>query len=123
MALGGQHRRQTVDQSPGIAHYAGTPQGRLPEETGAFGCTVVSVDESGHVKTNFVAVDVVRFITETIELTAGADVKTLMPQFDVRVNNLKSKHPDRDPARYLANHRRRRTAERASAPADSATNC
>ena len=96
MALGGQHRRQTVDQSPGIAHYAGTPQGRLPEETGAFGCTVVSVDESGHVKTNFVAVDVVRFITETIELTAGADVKTLMPQFDVRVNNLKSKHPDRD---------------------------
>jgi DNA repair protein SbcD/Mre11 len=96
MALGGQHRRQTVDQSPGIAHYAGTPQGRTPEETGAFGCTVVSVDESGHVKTNFVAVDVVRFITETIELTAGADVKTLMPQFDVRVNNLKSKHPDRD---------------------------
>ncbi|MBL9164582.1 MAG: DNA repair exonuclease [Planctomycetaceae bacterium] len=96
MALGGQHRRQTVDQSPGMAHYAGTPQGRTPEETGAFGCTVVSVDESGHVKTNFVAVDVVRFITETIELTAGADVATLMPQFDVRVNNLKSKHPDRD---------------------------
>ena len=31
MALGGQHRRQTVDQSPGIAHYAGTPQGRDPE--------------------------------------------------------------------------------------------
>ena len=96
MALGGQHRRQTVDQSPGIAHYAGTPQGRNPEESGAFGCTVVTVDESGHVKTNFVAVDVVRFITETIELTAGADVATLMPQFDVRANNLKSKHPDRD---------------------------
>ena len=34
MALGGQHRRQTVDQSPGIAHYAGTPQGREPGEIG-----------------------------------------------------------------------------------------
>ena len=42
MALGGQHRRQTVDQSPGIAHYAGTPQGRDPSETGACGCTVVT---------------------------------------------------------------------------------
>ena len=96
MALGGQHRRQTVDQSPGIAHYAGTPQGRTPDETGAFGCTVVSVDESAHVKTTFVAVDVVRWITETIDLTSGAEAATLLAQMDVRVNNLKSKHPDRD---------------------------
>ena len=96
MALGGQHRRQTVDQSPGIAHYAGTPQGRTPEETGVFGCTVVSVDESGHVKTTFVPVDVVRWITETIDLTSGAEAATLLAQMDVRVNNIKSKHPDRD---------------------------
>ncbi len=47
MALGGQHRRQTVDQSPGIAHYAGTPQGRDTSETGACGCTLVAVDETG----------------------------------------------------------------------------
>ena len=96
MALGGQHRRQTVDQSPGIAHYAGTPQGRSPDEVAAHGCTVVTVDESGHVKTTFVATDVVRWITETIELTAGADEGTLLSQMDQRVANLRDKHPDRD---------------------------
>lgn len=96
MALGGQHKRQTVDQSPGIAHYSGTPQGRNPSETGAFGCTLVSVDESGHVKTTLVATDVVRWIDETIELTAGADENTLIAQMDARVTAMRAKHPDRD---------------------------
>jgi DNA repair exonuclease SbcCD nuclease subunit len=96
MALGGQHRRQTVDQSPGIAHYAGTPQGRDPGDVGAHGCTVITVDESGHVKTTFVATDILRWITETIELTAGADEETLLGQMDARVAGLKAKHPDRD---------------------------
>jgi exonuclease SbcD len=96
MALGGQHRRQTVDQSPGIAHYAGTPQGRDPSEAGAHGCTVVSVDESGHVKTTFVATDIARWISETIELTAGADEESLLAQMDARIGMLRTKHPDRD---------------------------
>jgi DNA repair exonuclease SbcCD nuclease subunit len=96
MALGGQHRRQTVDQSPGIAHYAGTPQGRNPDETGPHGCTVVAVDESGHVKTSFVATDIVRWLNETIDLTAGADEESLTAQMDARIGGLKSKHPNRD---------------------------
>lgn len=96
MALGGQHRRQTVDQSPGIAHYAGTPQGRDPGETGASGCTLVTVDESGHVKTTFVATDIVRWATETIELTAGADEDSLLGQMHQRVAALRAKHADRD---------------------------
>jgi DNA repair protein SbcD/Mre11 len=96
MALGGQHRRQTVDQSPGIAHYAGTPQGRDPSEAGAFGCTVLTVDESGHVKTTFVATDIVRWLSETIDLTAGADEQSLTAQMEARIAGLKAKHPDRD---------------------------
>lgn len=96
MALGGQHRRQTVDQSPGIAHYAGTPQGRDPGEIGACGCTVVTVDDSGHVKTTFVATDVLRWTTETIELTAGADELSLLGLMEQRIVSLKDKHPDRD---------------------------
>jgi DNA repair exonuclease SbcCD nuclease subunit len=96
MALGGQHHRQTVDQSPGIAHYAGTPQGRDPSELGAHGCTVVTVDDSGHVKTTFVATDIARWISETIELTAGADEDTLLGQMETRINGLRGKHPDRD---------------------------
>jgi DNA repair exonuclease SbcCD nuclease subunit len=96
MALGGQHHRQTVDQSPGIAHYAGTPQGRDPSEIGAHGCTVVSVDDSGHVKTTFVATDIARWVSETIELTAGADEDSLIALMETRINGLRGKHPDRD---------------------------
>lgn len=96
MALGGQHRRQTVDQSPGIAHYAGTPQGRDPGETGACGCTVVAVDDAGHVKTTFVPTDVLRWTTETIELTAGADELSLLGLMEQRIASLKDKHADRD---------------------------
>ncbi len=94
MALGGQHHRQTVDQSPGIAHYSGTPQGRSPDEPGPHGCTVVSVDEVGHVKTRFVSTDVVRWLTETIEITAGTDEQSLLHQFDGRVARLREKHAD-----------------------------
>jgi DNA repair exonuclease SbcCD nuclease subunit len=96
MALGGQHHRQTVDQSPGIAHYAGTPQGRDPSELGAHGCTVVSVDDSGHVKTTFVATDIARWVSETIELTAGADEDSLIALMETRINGLRGKHADRD---------------------------
>lgn len=92
MALGGQHRQQTVDQSPGIAHYSGTPQGRTPEESGPHGCTVVGVDGSGHVKTRFVATDSLRWITETIEITAGTDEKSLLHQLDQRTARLREKH-------------------------------
>jgi DNA repair exonuclease SbcCD nuclease subunit len=96
MALGGQHRRQTVDQSPGIAHYAGTPQGRDPSETAACGCTLVAVDDSGHVKTTFVAADLVRWASETIDLIGGADEESLLGQMHQRLNQLRGKHADRD---------------------------
>ena len=92
MALGGQHHRQTVDQSPGIAHYCGSPQGRTPEEPEAHGCTLVTVDDSGNVKTSFVATDSLRWITETVEVTAGTDEDALMNQLQARVGKLQTKH-------------------------------
>lgn len=92
MALGGQHQRQTVDQSPGIAHYCGTPQGRNPDETGPRGCTVVFVDDAGQVKTNFVATDAIRWLTEEVEVTAGTDEDTLLLQIEERVAKLQTKH-------------------------------
>lgn len=92
MALGGQHHRQTVDQSPGIAHYCGSPQGRTPDEPEAHGCTLVTVDDDGNVKTSFVATDSIRWITETIEVTAGTDEDALMNQMQHRVTKLQTKH-------------------------------
>ncbi len=92
MALGGQHLRQTVDQSPGIAHYCGSPQGRSPNEPEAHGCTLVTVDDDGNVKTSFVATDSIRWITETIEVTAGTDEDALITQMQSRVSKLQTKH-------------------------------
>ena len=45
-ALGGRHDRSTLFSSPQMAHYAGSPQGRRPDEAGAHGCTLVQVDET-----------------------------------------------------------------------------
>ena len=94
MALGGQHRRQTVDQSLGIVHYAGSPQGRAPSETDACGCTIVAVDETGHVKTTFIATDAARWITETMEVTTGTDEDALLAQMESRIGKLQIKHHD-----------------------------
>jgi len=92
MALGGKHQRQTVDQSPGIAHYCGSPQGRTPDEPGPHGCTVVTVDDTGSVKTSFVATDALRWISEKVEVTAGTDEDALMSQLESRIAKLQTKH-------------------------------
>lgn len=92
MALGGQHDRETVDRLPGIAHYCGTPQGRGPSEPGPRGCTVVFVDDGGNLKTNFVATDAVRWLTEEIEITAGTDEDELLVQIEERIEKLRIKH-------------------------------
>jgi len=92
MALGGEHCRQTIDQSPGIAHYCGSPQGRTPDEPEAHGCTLVTVDDSGNVKTNFVATDSLRWITERVEVTAGTDEGALLTQLQSRIGKLQTKH-------------------------------
>jgi len=92
MALGGQHHRQTVDTSPGLAHYCGTPQGRTPDESGSHGCTIVRVEESGHVKTRFVPTDAARWVTQTVEITAGTDEVGLLDQFHKQTDRLREKH-------------------------------
>lgn len=95
MALGGQHHRQTVDQEPGIAHYCGSPQGRCPADTGARGCSLVSVDDAGNVKNRFIATDVLRWITETIEVVAGTDEDALFLMIEERIAKLRVNHQNK----------------------------
>lgn len=91
MALGGRSRRATVDHSPGVAHYAGSPQGRCPADQGPSGCTVVQVDETGKAKTRFVATDVVRWQDETVELTAGVTADQLRTRLRERLDKLRGR--------------------------------
>lgn len=67
-ALGGDHRRRTVTTTPTTAHHAGTIQGRDETETGAHGCTLVHVDGESRIRTQLVAVDIVRWHNEKITL-------------------------------------------------------
>ncbi|TWT99232.1 putative metallophosphoesterase YhaO [Botrimarina colliarenosi] len=91
MALGGRSRRATVDHEPGVAHYAGSPQGRCPTDQGPSGCTVVQVDESGKAKTRFVATDIVRWHEETVEFTAGVNAEQLRTRLRERLDKVRGR--------------------------------
>jgi hypothetical protein len=96
MALGGRHRDETVDHEPGIAHYCGTPQGRGPAETGPHGCTLVTIDEACRPTTRFVATDAVRWVAESIEVTASTRSEQLYERMADRLEKLMAKEPSID---------------------------
>jgi DNA repair exonuclease SbcCD nuclease subunit len=96
MALGGRHLQQTVDHEPGLAHYCGTPQGRCASETGPHGCTVVTVDDTGRAKTKFVATDAVRWLEQSIEVTASTRAEQLHERMVERMEKLIAQHPGID---------------------------
>jgi DNA repair exonuclease SbcCD nuclease subunit len=96
MALGGRHLQQTVDHEPGLAHYCGTPQGRGPVETGPHGCTVVTVDESNRAKTKFVAADAVRWLEQSLEITATMRSEQLHDRMFERMEKILAQHPGID---------------------------
>ena len=71
----------TLFSSPRVAHYAGTPQGRHPEESGSHGCTLVNVDGQGRAQTVPVPADAVRWETERItvdETTTRQDLESML---------------------------------------------
>lgn len=95
-ALGGSHGRQTLLETPRLALYAGSPQGREPRETGPHGCTVVQVDSEGHARARFVATDVLRWQRERVPLTAGMTRNELERVLQDRVRALGDSSPGID---------------------------
>lgn len=95
MALGGRHRRATVDTEPGIAHYSGSPQARGPHEAGPSGCTLVHVVD-GKTQTKFISTDIIRFVDEAIEVTASTTLEQLEDRMDERLDKLRQKSQGTD---------------------------
>lgn len=89
-ALGSEHDRRTLLSGPITAHYPGTPQGRRPGETGPRGATLVHVDESQRVRTNFVATDAVRYLSERLALDPAAGLEHLREALHQRIGDLLS---------------------------------
>lgn len=68
LALGGEHQRQIVHSgAPWVVH-AGSPQGRSIRNGGPHGCTLVEVDDTGHVRLALRTTDVVRWHEEQLSL-------------------------------------------------------
>jgi DNA repair exonuclease SbcCD nuclease subunit len=82
-ALGGRHDRSTLCSSPPMVHYAGSPQGRRPEEAGPHGCTLVQVDENGQSRTHLAPTDAIRWLSQRVvidEATGRDGLESLLRQ-------------------------------------------
>ena len=65
-ALGSSHSRNTLFTTPHVAHYPGSPQGRLPGEVGPHGATLVVADDERQVGLTSISTDVVRWQQQRI---------------------------------------------------------
>ena len=82
-ALGGRHDRSTPSSGPQMVHYAGSPQGRRPDETGIHGCTLVQVDQQRQSRTHLVPTDAIRWLSERVVVEAATtrgDLESLLRQ-------------------------------------------
>jgi DNA repair protein SbcD/Mre11 len=95
-ALGGNHARKTLYSEPQTAHYPGTPQGREPGQVGPHGCTLVQVDAERHVRTTFVAADVMRWHSERIAIDPAMSTKDLQSRLGDRLEALRQSNPGAD---------------------------
>jgi DNA repair exonuclease SbcCD nuclease subunit len=87
-ALGGRAERATLFNSPGIAHYPGTPQGRSPTESGSHGCTLVNVDEQGQARMTFVATSAMEWLHETLLIDPTTSREGLEAMCSQRIQKL-----------------------------------
>ena len=95
MALGGRHARQTISEKPAVIHYSGSPQGRAPTETGTHSCTLVVANggpDEWSLALQTIETDVLRFVEETLEITASTDHQQLEQLLARRTEKIAEQH-------------------------------
>ena len=92
-ALGGEPQRKTLLSEPRAAHYAGTPQGRYPDQIGPHGCTLVECGSDGVQRMRFIPCDVVRWHEERLILETAMTQQQLEGVCAERVQQLRSQSP------------------------------
>jgi len=83
-ALGHVHQREVVHRDPWIV-FSGCLQGRHIREPGAHGCTHVTVDDSGDVSVQALALDVFRWHGVTVDIAALGSVDEVLAAVDVEL--------------------------------------
>ncbi len=95
-ALGHVHTRQTLKRADPVIAYPGNIQGRHPNETGARGALVVDVDPSGASRSEFVALDVVRWERAEVDISNLDTIDSLDSAIRQATDNLSVQAQDRD---------------------------
>jgi DNA repair exonuclease SbcCD nuclease subunit len=79
-ALGHVHKKAIVNDDNPLVIYPGNPQGLHPKETGARGCFLVNVDESGEPTAEFIEVDSIRWFVEALSIDSLCTEQELISQ-------------------------------------------
>ena len=87
-ALGHVHTRQILNERSPTVVYPGNSQGRHPNETGERGVYLAEVDDDGSVRTEFRAMDTVRWERTRIDIGAIETEQELMDTLDERMQEL-----------------------------------
>ena len=87
-AFGGEHQRRTLNNLIPAEH-CGTPQGRLPSETGPHGCLLVKVTGDDIDETHFIETDTIRYRTERIEVEPTDDRQKLIARLKSRMQTIR----------------------------------
>lgn len=87
-AFGGGHQRRALENLI-PAEFSGTPQARLPSETGPHGCLLVTVTGDEIDDTQFIETDQIRYRTERIEVSEGDDQTNLIAKMKSRLQTIR----------------------------------
>ncbi len=87
-AFGGVHQRQSLNNLIPAEH-CGTPQGRLPSETGPHGCLLVKVTGDDIDETHFIETDAIRYRTESINIDAQDDKPKVIARLKSRMQTIR----------------------------------
>jgi len=80
-AMGGKHRRTTVDNTQSVMVYPGTIQSRGTDEAGGHGCTLCRIDNQGAVTLHALELDCARWSAQTVAVAESIqtdDLKNLL---------------------------------------------
>jgi exonuclease SbcD len=94
-ALGGQAQRQSLGSAHRVVHYAGSPQGRSPDEPGPHSCTLVHIGGDRTVRTQFMPTDAIRWHTERLAIEDNATLDGVRSLLADRVKQLKAEAESR----------------------------
>lgn len=90
-ALGHIHKREQLCAEPLIC-FSGNIQGRSIRETGAKGCQLVTVDDSGQTTSKFIPLDIMRWEHCPVLIESAGDLDDWLQAFQEQVRILQKRH-------------------------------